>query len=132
MRDAGDRRARARAWSGGAALGTAAAQRGSDAAKQALSRSSATLVIYRHNQPPLKMKVPAVEKEADGSSGGGGAFSRLFGGSRATSADLTWWVCATLRTTASGDTGTEIIDQLVAQPPRKPKLGYEGKPVEGD
>ena len=68
------------------------AERGSDAAKLALSQSAATLVLYRHNQPPLKMKVSDAA-HADGGGGGGGAFSRLFGGSGAASRqDPSWWV----------------------------------------
>lgn len=107
------------------------AERGSDAAKLALSQSAATLVLYRHNQPPLKMKVSDAA-HADG-GGGGGAFSRLFGGSgTASRQDPSWWVCATLRTTASGKTDTEVINQLADQPPDPPKLGYEGKPAAGD
>lgn len=109
------------------------AERGSDAAKQALSLSLATLVIYRHNQPPLKMKVSDAAHASGGDSGGGGAFARLFGGSGAASRqDPSWWVCATLRTTASGDTDTEVINQLADQPPTSPKRGYEGKPAAGD
>ena len=101
-----------------------AAKGSDDARRTALSDSGATLVVYLHNQKPLKMRVPKGPTEAQHKGGIGGAISSFFGGGGGGSGSPTWWTCLTLRVTGQGAAAAEVevetIDRIDDKPPGQP------------